>query len=183
MSVENVLTYKKYNLHLDTSIYKWFAVKTKYKCEKYVAENLKKKGIEVYLPTTVKVKKYERKIKNYEIPLIYTYVFVKIIKNEYVKVLSSEYVKGFIKQNKELIAIPLEEIELLKRVVGEGDNIKVLATDDFVIGKDVQIVGGNLTGMTGKIAEIKGKKLFVLTLENMGLNFKMEIDHSLLSPI
>ena len=49
---------------------RWFAVYTKYKCEKYVVEQLNKKGISAYLPLVTKVRRYNRKVKKYNVPLI-----------------------------------------------------------------------------------------------------------------
>jgi len=59
---------------------RWFAVYTKYKCEKYVADQLSKKNIEAYVPIISKTRRYSRKIKHYQIPLINCYVLFVSVK-------------------------------------------------------------------------------------------------------
>ena len=164
---------------LHSSEARWFAVYTKYKCEKYVVDKLTKKGLEAYVPLISKTKRYLRKTKTVHLPLINCYIFVKIIKEEYVKVLESEYVMSFIKQRKDLISIPEQEINLLRRIVGEIENVES-SEINYEVGRDVEIIGGNLTGIRGTVINIKGKHSFVVKLHNIGFQLEMTIDKSLL---
>lgn len=161
---------------------RWFAIYTKYKGEKYVIDKLKRKGITCYIPLLSKTKRYTRKVKSYEIPLLNCYAFVQIKKEEYQKVLETEHVLHFVKQRKDLIAIPDNEIQLLKRIVGE--KIEMAAVEaPLVLGQKVEIISGNLTGLQGYIEEQHGKQDFVVVLENMGFQLKLNIDQRLLSPV
>ena len=161
---------------------RWFAVYTKYKCEKYVAEQLFKKNIEAYVPLISKSKRYTRKIKTYEVPLINCYVFICITKDQYVPVLETEYVMKFLKQGKDLLAIPSAEIDILKRVAGdieeayESENV-------FFEGETVEVISGHLTGMRGKIITRSGKHSFVIDLETIGYQLRINIDIRLLRPL
>jgi len=168
--------------HLDTSEKKWFAIYTKYKCEKYVVDKLTKKNIEAYIPLVSKTKRYVRKTKHYKVPLINCYAFVKITKDQYVKVLESEYVMGFIKQRKNLISIPNHEISLLRRIVGEIDEIEMTPLA-FNEGAAVEIIAGNLTGVKGKLVKKQGKNEFVVELHTIGYQLQMIIDKSMLRPL
>ena len=89
--------------HLSRIESKWFAVYTKYKCEKYVVDHLARKGIAAYVPLITKIKQYSSRVKRFDIPLINCYVFVKITKDQYIKVLETQYVMSFIKQRQNLI--------------------------------------------------------------------------------
>lgn len=80
--------------------YRWFAIYTKYKGEKRVVKSLSKKGIKAYTPLLKKTKRYTRKIKSYEVPLLSCYVFVKISQKEYIRVLETEHVINFLKIKK-----------------------------------------------------------------------------------
>ncbi|MEE9438893.1 MAG: UpxY family transcription antiterminator [Saprospiraceae bacterium] len=156
---------------------KWFAIYTKYKCEKYVAEQLGKKGIAAYVPLITKIKVYSSRTKRYDIPLINSYVFVNIKKSEYVSVLETEYVMMFLKQRKNLICIPEYEINLLKRVVGEIEGIAVVDIS-MKQGDEVEIIGGNLTGIKGILLEKEGKNNFIVQLTSIGMQLMMTIDKS-----
>lgn len=160
--------------HLDEEIPKWFAIYTKYKCEKFVADTLGRKGIASYVPLIEKTTRYASGIKRRMVPLINTYVFVQITRKEYLKVLETQYVLGFLKQGKSLISIPQKEIDILKLVVGEIENI--YGTEmSLNVGDEVEIVGGQLTGVRGRLSSTKGKNNFVIQLTSVGLQLEMQI--------
>lgn len=171
---------KRFNPNISELDPKWFAISTKYKCEKYVASALAKKSIESYLPLIERIKRYERKIKKYKVPLINSYLFVSITKEQYVKVLETEYVLKFVKQGTALIAIPEEEIDLLRRIVGESEQIAQIE-HKYYVGSNVELVSGSLTGIKGIVTEINNKKEFVVSLENMGVTFRLQVSEEHLS--
>lgn len=171
-----------YENHLHVSEPKWFAVYTRSKSEKVVKRLLASKNIECYLPLQKVTRRYTRKIKSYEIPLISCYIFVKIVKDQYVPVLETENVVKFIRLSKNLLAIPEKEIDLLKLVVGEGENVEA-QMGSFVEGDEVEVVGGKLTGIRGKLIEKQGKKQMVVELDTVGYSLKMNIDIALLRKV
>lgn len=162
---------------------RWFAVYTKFKCEKFVTDQLAKKNIEAYIPIVTKTRRYHRKIKHFEIPLINCYVFVNIKKVDYLRTLETDYVMKFLRQGKDLLAIPDREIETLKRVA--GDVVETISQVDysFQFGEEVEVISGHLTGMSGKIISRAGKKCFVVELETIGCQLRIKIDLNMLKPI
>jgi transcription antitermination factor NusG len=164
---------------LSVGVKQWYAIYTKYKCEKYVVDNLKKKGITAYLPLKKVTKKYVRKIKHYEIPLINCYAFVCISKPEYIKVLQTEYVIKFIKTGDILEPIREEEMELLKRVTGDYNGIHVEPLN-WEEGAKVEIVVGGMAGTKGRLVKRKGNNTFVITLESMGVQLHLDVDKNYL---
>ncbi len=175
-------TLKKAINHLDENVAKWFAVYTKYKREKVIKKELEHKGIIVYLPIQKLIRVYASKRKKVEIPLISCYLFVKITKSEYLPVLQTDNVVKFVRIAKNLISIPEREIEIMKRVVGEG--IPVTAEpSSFHEGDEVEIMGGNLTGLRGILVEKHGEKEMVIDLETMGYSLRMTLDARLLKRV
>ncbi|MBP9197013.1 MAG: UpxY family transcription antiterminator [Saprospiraceae bacterium] len=162
---------------------RWFAVYTKYKCEKYVADQLSKKNIEAYVPIISKTRRYSRKIKHYQIPLINCYVFVCISKANYIPTLETEYVMKFLKQGKDLLCIPPLEIDTLKRVAGDVEEIYAIENNIFQAGEEVEVISGHLTGMRGKIISRSGKRNFVIELNTIGYQLSIQVDLNLLRPI
>jgi len=169
--------------HLDNTEKKWFAIYTKFKCEKYVVNHLRKKGIEAYIPLLVTTKRYARKIKTYQIPLINCYAFVKIDKSQYLKVLETEFVMKFIKQRQDLICIPENEIELLRKIVGELDIKVELSHEAFIEGQEVEVISGNLTGLKGLLLKKHNKNEFLVELDHIGIQLSLNINPGLLRPI
>ena len=165
-------TYKE-----NTGAAMWYAVRTKYKCEKWVSSQLRSKGIEVYLPLNIRIKRYASKVKRVESPLISCYVFVRIAEKESIRVLQTDYVVGFVKFENRLIPIPSREIQLLKKIVGEYTDVS--ATDHvFKPGEQVEIIAGNLTGLKGHLVNIKGRKEFVVELESIAHSLLIHVDPS-----
>lgn len=171
-----------YENHLHETEPRWFAVYCRSKSEKVVKRLLGMKNIESYLPLQKVVRRYTRKIKTHELPLIRGYIFVKIVKNEYVPVLETENVVKFIRFAKNLLAIPEDEIDIMRRVVGEGYEVEA-EVSNFQEGDEVEVIGGKLTGLRGRLVEKMGKKQMVVDLANVGYSLKMNIDISLLRKV
>lgn len=168
--------------HLDDFIPKWFAVYTHYKREKMAASHLEQSDVQLYLPIQTVTRRYVRKIKKVELPLINHYVFVKITKKEYTRVLQCPYVLNFVKFNKNLISIPETEIDLIKRILGEAEAVE-LDNTPFRKGDLVEVIGGNLTGIKGVLVEKENNKYLSVQLTNIGLSLNVSIAAHLLRKI
>ncbi len=149
---------------------------TRFKSEKIAAEYFSKQGIEAYVPVLSKTKKYVRKIKTYSIPLISCYVFVRISMITKSKALANPYVINFISIGGEIESIPEHEIQLLRKITGEINQIELINPKDLEPGDKVEIIHGNLTGLKGNIVECKGKQNFVIELNHIGIHLKIEIN-------
>ena len=166
-STENVVNIKqKY----------WYAVYTFFRHEKKVVGELAEIGYEAYIPLIKKIRRYKRKIKKYEVPLINNYVFVKIQKERYVDILNISGVIKFIKNDGKLSVIPDEEIKYLKMITGEIRDIeaKELTASDY-IGREVMITEGPLFGIKAKVVD-KSNNILIVELNTIGYSLKFEID-------
>lgn len=165
--------------HLDSTEPRWFAVYTKYKREKLVQKRLQEQGIHAYLPIQRLTRRYERKVKTVEMPLISCYVFTRITKKQYVPVLNTPDVLQFVKFSQNLIAIPEREIQLLQRIVGEGMEMEV-EQKSFHPGEEVEIFSGNLAGVRGILLQKDKKKNFVVELNSIGYALRITVDPAIL---
>ncbi len=161
---------------LKTDNIAWYAVRTRFKSEKVVAKQFESKSIEHYLPLQKIVRVWGRRKQIIEKPFFNNYIFVCISSLQKVKVLETEHVLGFVKIGKELNAIPSYEIETIKWVLGEC-NEAVLIEKELRIGDKVEIIAGGLTGLRGKLVELKGKKTFIIDLEELGKGIMIEVDN------
>jgi transcription antitermination factor NusG len=160
----------------------WYAVTTKYKCEKLVTTALHHKGLEAYVPLLKRTRRYTRKIKNYEIPLINCYAFVRIALKDRVKVLEEPHVHQFIGFDGKIVPIPEAEMQMMRRVVGELSEV-VVEPREWLDGDRVEVIAGNLTGIKGKLIEQSGKHEFVVELESLGYQLRMVVDRSMLRKV
>jgi transcription antitermination factor NusG len=155
----------------------WHAVYTLYRHEKKIAEELQKKGIEVYIPLVNRVRRYNRKIKRYEVPLINNYVFLKISPEQYIIILNAFGVIKFIKNAGKISVIPEYEIDYLKLITGEMQNVEAESLNRIdLTGRDVMIIEGPLLGLKAKVIDRSNNNVLILTLENIGYNLIFEID-------
>lgn len=171
--------YNAYENHLCEHEARWFAVCTKYKREKLVHKRLEYRGIESYLPLQKLIRRSTRKIRKVELPLISRYIFTRIVKKEYIPVLDTPDVTGFVHFSNNLIAIPGQEIALLKRIVGECFEIEA-APSNFVQGDEVEVIAGKLTGLRGVLLEKENKHNFLVELRHIGYALRIQIDPELL---
>ena len=172
----------QYENHLDATEARWFAVYARYKREKMVAQRLQEKGIEYYLPLQRLTRRYTRKVKHVELPLISGYLFARITRAEYVRVLETQDVIQFVRFSRNLVSIPEREIEIIRRVVGEDIEIEI-ESSSFQLGDAVEIIGGQLTGLKGILMERRSGKNFVIELESLGYSLLMQVDPALLHRI
>lgn len=161
------------DLSRDTA--KWFAVLTRVKSEKAVCQTLTTRGIANYIPLHKVIRIYTRKRRTTMLPLIYRYIFVRILKDEYVRVLETPNVENFVKFNKQIISIPDHEIEWLQRVTGEVNDI-TLENKPYSPGESVEVVYGNLTGLKGKLIKSLGKSELLIELDHIGFGLRIQID-------
>jgi transcription antitermination factor NusG len=174
--------YHNYESHLCEHEARWFAVCTKYKREKLVHKRLEDRGIESYLPLQKFIRRSTRKIRKVELPLISRYIFTRIIKKEYIPVLDTPDVTGFVHFSNNLIAIPEQEINLLKRIVGEGFEMEA-APNDFVQGDEVEVIAGKLSGLRGVLLGKENKHNFLVELRHIGYALRIQIDPELLRAV
>ena len=158
----------------------WYAVKTRYKCEKYVAAALRRKGVEVYVPLLKRTKRYTRKIKHYEIPLISCYIFVYMDLSQRIRVLETVHVVEFVGFDGYICPIPQTEIDTMRQVVGEIQEVDAQPLGAFSNGAEVEVIMGQLTGLRGRLVTMHGKDDFIVELNSLGYELRMTIDRRLL---
>jgi len=154
---------------------KWYAVYTYVKCEKLVERLLTTKGIEVYLPIRQIIKEYKTQRRKKMLPLIPSYIFVNIHERDFARVLETEKVVSFITFSGRKVAIPEEEIEVLRRLVGDSTIDIKITENNLQVGNKAQVVVGSMAGLTGVLKDIKMNKEVVLELENVGYTFSITV--------
>lgn len=137
---------------------------------------LEKKGIAAYLPLQQIMRKYVRSKRLVEKPLINCYVFVYITLGDYIPVLETENVTGFVKFNKDIIAISEAEIDTIRRVTLENGLDIEAVVGDFATGDLVEIAAGALMGLKGKVINKEGKRKFQIELAALGMSLLISVD-------
>jgi transcription antitermination factor NusG len=170
-------------IHVHETEPRWFAVRTRFRDEKVALKMLASYGIDAYLPIQKVTRRYNKKVRHVELPLINSFVFVRICKPDYKTVLSSEYVSGFLKLGQNILSIPDEQIDLMRRLLGEGIELTIEPTMAYEKGDWVEVTTGPLLGLRGTLVNIQGKDKMLVELINSGHTLQISIDKSLLNKI
>jgi transcription antitermination factor NusG len=153
---------------------KWFAVYTKPRWEKKVADLLVKENIITYCPLNRVVRQWsDRKKLLYE-PLFTCYVFVQVGKDEISKVKSINGVINFVCWLGKPAIIKDEEIEIIKRFLNEHENVH-LEKAEVNVNDVVRITNGPLMQAEGSILAVGRKKVKVY-LPTLGYAMVAEIE-------
>ena len=166
---------------IDTKEKKWYAIYTRSRAEKKTAVEIGTSGIEVYLPLQKTIRRWSDRRKKIEVPLIRSYIFVKIVGKEYFKVLNMKGVVSFVKFSGEPAPIPEWQIQNLKILLNSGKSYKI-STEDFHEGDLVTIRSGVLSGIKGRIARIRGRNKLVISLDALDFSLSISIHPSLVEP-
>ncbi len=155
-------------------IYSWYAIRVKSRSEKKVFTDLTEQKIEAYLPLQRKLRIWSDRKKWVEMPLISGYVFVYISRREYEIVLRTFNVVSYIYFEGKAAIIREEDINLLKRMLGEADLDLEVTAEQFKPGQKVEIIAGPLIGVIGELIEYKGKNKVALRIPPLGYTVLIE---------
>jgi transcription antitermination factor NusG len=143
----------------------WLAVYTKPRHEKMAYKFLCEKNIETYLPLIRVKRKWSDRYKWIEKPIFNSYLFVHIELKQTLQILQTLGVHHFVKIGGEIIPIRDSEINGIKNLIEGGYDPE--PTDYFVVGDEVEIIGGPLRGLKGLVNRKKGNDFFVLKIDTI----------------
>ncbi len=127
----------------------WFAVRTRSRHEKKVAQQTLEKGIHTFLPVSREVHRWSDRRKAVEVPLFPCYVFVRIPATGEARlpVLRAVGVVEFVGVQGKGIAIPEKQIADIQRLVEQ--QVPFAPHPYLNVGERVRIKGGSLDGVEG----------------------------------
>ena len=153
---------------------RWYAVYTRPRAEKQVAERLREQGIEAYLPLQKKLRQWSDRKKWVETPLFSSYVFVKIDRRFYDDVLRTNGVVKYITFEGKAATIPQEQIDNLKIVVDSNAEVET-RWEKFAKGERVKVNGGALRGLTGGLISDGGRRKVLVRVDRLDQNLVVEV--------
>lgn len=160
----------------------WYAVYTKPRSEKKLAERLSDQGIEAYLPMRKTLKQWSDRKKMVSEPLISSYVFVNIFQKDYLEVLNTPGAVRYIWFCGKPAVIPSNQIQSLKLIINQDLDIECVSSS-FPQGTRVQVVSGPLKGLTGELLNHAGKHRVMIRLDNLDKALLLTISPRLLEEV
>jgi transcription antitermination factor NusG len=143
----------------------WYALHTKARNEKKVAEALNKRGINAYCPLLRQVKQWSDRKKEIAVPLISSYVFVQLAEQDRDKVFAVNGVVRYLYWLGKPGIVQDEEIAALKNVM-QG-TFSSVTLSDIKPGVNITIPDGPFKGQIGKVQTINNNKVQIV-LQRLG---------------
>lgn len=160
----------------------WYAVYTKSRHEKRLADELNEKGIEAFVPVRKVLKQWSDRKKMIEEPLIRSYCFVRATEKYYYDVLNTPGAVRYVWFSGRPAPIPDRQIQTLKVLVGENLDIACVPAG-LAPGAWVRVMAGPLIGITGELISFAGKQRVIIRIDHLDSAISVQISPLLLEKI
>jgi len=144
----------------------WYALYTRPRFEKKVADRLENAGYEVWLPMQTVVRQWSDRKKKIQVPLFSSYVFIHTEQSDLYQAVQTDGVARTVHFNGAPAVIRDEQIELIRKILIGPDAFEV-GDRNYEKGDPVEVVHGPLKGSKGRWVNWRGKKRVCLELEQL----------------
>ena len=158
----------------------WFALTVKPQHEKTVAEQLRFKELESYLPLYCSRRRWSDRVKTIQLPLFSQYVFSQFDLGERVRVLQTAGVLSIVSFGGAPCPVETGQLEDLRAIVGSG--LPYSPWPFLHAGQRVRICGGPLKGVEGILAREKSEHRVVVNMELLQRAVAVEVARDLVIP-
>lgn len=160
---------------------RWYAACTSANREKRIADQLRVRDVESFLPVYQSRRKWKDRRVTLEMPLFPGYVFIHIALRERLTVLQVPGVARFVGFDGTPTALPDVEIDRLRSGLENG--IHAVPHPGLRIGQRVRIKSGPMVGLEGILQRHKGQTRIIVALELIERSIALEIDRADIEPV
>lgn len=160
---------------------RWYAACTSANREKRIADQLRVRGVENFLPVYQSRRKWKDRRVTLEMPLFPGYVFIHIALRERLTVLQVPGVARFVGFDGTPAALPDAEMERLRSGLEKG--MHAVPHPGLRIGQRVRIKSGPMAGLEGILQRHKGQARLIVSLELIERSMALEIDRADIEPM
>ncbi len=148
---------------------KWFAIKTKPRKEFYAKSNFENQGFHVFLPSTIRITRHARKVKEAPFPLFPGYLFLHLApeKKNWITISGTYGAIGPVRFGEYYPPVPDWFIQGLMERADESGIIQVDIKEKYGFGPGdrVRLTGPNQTIIEGIFKAIDGKDRAIILIE------------------
>ena len=131
---------------------KWFVLTSPPKAVKQVSRRLTENGIENYLPLQRQLRTWHDRKKWVEMPLFFSYIFIKAPEKQRNQVFEVEKSLKFVSIGGQICTLTGQEIERMRRLCNSPEPVKV-EHQNFESGDEVIITAGHFEGFRGQLIQ------------------------------
>ena len=159
----------------------WWALYTRHRHEKAVAEMLAAKDFEVFLPLYESIRRWSDRQMRITLPLFPCYVFVRGGLHRRLDVVTTPGVHMILFHGEHVAIIPDSETQAIRKAVDGPSRIE---PHPFLkCGERVRVIRGSLEGVEGILVRKKNAYRLVLSVDMMAQSAAVEIDASDVEPV
>lgn len=159
----------------------WYAIYTRARHEKRVAEELTRRAIETYLPLYETARQWKNGRHFVQMPLFSSYAFVRVAMRDRLEVLRAPGVVDFVGISGKPVPLDEEEIKNLNQALRHGRRVE--PHPFLTTGRKVRVTAGPLAGLRGIIVRRKGQMHIVVSLDLIQRSVLVEVDLMELEPL
>jgi len=161
----------------------WFAIQTRSRHEKKVADELLGRGVEVFLPMVKQTRKWSDRVKKIDFPLFSGYAFVRIAPEPKtrVHVLSAHGVVRFVGPT--AIGTPIPDVEIESIRTALVNDIALRPLPFIKIGQRVRIRSGALAGMEGILMGTRNDRQLVVSISTIQRSVALALEGYDVEPV
>ena len=155
----------------------WYALYTKPRWERKVAQELEQQNIEAYCPQITEVKQWSDRKKKITSPLFKSYVFVKLEEKDRAKVFNIPGVVQYLFWLGKPAIVRDEEINTIKSWL-QDERVEDIQVSHLSPGDKLTIASGSFKGKDAVVQKIGNKRLKMI-LKDLGLVINVRISDAL----
>jgi transcriptional antiterminator NusG len=161
----------------------WYALQTRPRHEKIVAQRLQERGVTTFLPVVTEVHRWSDRKKSVQMPLFSCYVFAKFVPNraDRLRVLRVDGVFGLVGARGEGAPIPDEQVDAVRALV-EG-HLPWSSHPFLKIGQRVRIRSGALDGLEGILVSRNGDRTLVISVDAIQRSLAVRVEGYEVEPV
>jgi transcription antitermination factor NusG len=160
----------------------WYAVQTRGRHEKKVANTLQEKGIETFLPALREVHRWSDRNKIVEVPLFPGYAFVRSLAHspERLLILQTDGVVRIVGNGTELVPVDSKQIEDIRTLLASG--VPMAMYPALKVGQRIRVRGGCLDGIEGILVSRPRESTLVLSVHAIQRAIAINLDGYQIEP-
>lgn len=161
---------------------KWYVITTRPRAEKQVSKRLTETGIENFLPVQSQLRRWHDRKKRVDVPLFPSYIFVKIHDRWRSKVFNIAGIIRYLSLEGRACVLSEDEIERVRCLCSYSETVTIEEGPPRS-GDPVEIVGGHLAGLCGRLLESGGRHRVKISIDGLGCSAVAYIDESIVRKI
>ncbi len=162
---------------------KWYAIFTKSRSEKKVYERFQDSDIEAFLPIVKTVRQWSDRKKTVYLPLIPSYVFIKMEEKILYDALKIPGAVGVLKHLRKPAIVREVEIENLRILSNSKEKFEISSDIQLIKGDAVEVTKGPFMGLIAVCEKTGSNYRVVVEIESLGSGFTVNIPMSFLRKI